>query len=223
MDTHGSGEDCQENKQPLGPTNYGQRCGNLCLMHQNVKRSKSGLLRNQSSKMPGYFVVFISFILKTRNPSFTMESARRKLEIPLPAAMHCKTSLCRSSRETCSTIGEHKTRDACIVEADESVRVRMERAPGRYHEDYIAEKGMNSPSQYNLVHKFIPMRQAMKIPDAKGSGRQIMGKFEKRLAWNLAKVKNKREVIAEAKNKGTTVHSASLMDLCHLKGSELEP
>ena len=34
------------------------------------------------------------------------------------------------------------------------------------HEDQIAGKGMNSLSRYNLVHKFIPMPQAMKIPDA---------------------------------------------------------
>ena len=31
------------------------------------------------------------------------------------------------------------------------------------------------------------------------------------------------EVIAEARNKGKTVHFSSLMDLCHLKNSELEP
>ena len=29
-----------------------------------------------------------------------MKNARRKLEIPMPAAMPCKTSLCRSSRDT---------------------------------------------------------------------------------------------------------------------------
>ena len=34
---------------------------------------------------------------------------------------------------------------------------------------------------------------------------------------------NKREVIAEARKEGKTVHFASLMDLCHLKNSELEP
>ena len=83
--------------------------------------------------------------------------------------MPCKTSLCRSSRETCSAIGGHKTKHACIVEADESMRIRMEGAPHRYHEDHIAGKGMNSPSHCNLVHKFIPMPQAMKIPDAKAA------------------------------------------------------
>ena len=50
-----------------------------------------------------------------------------------------------------------------------------------------------------------------------------MAKLEKILAWQLTKVRNKNEVIAEAKNESRTVHFASLMDLCHLKHSELEP
>ena len=71
--------------------------------------------------------------------------------------------------ESCRTIGEHKTKYACIVEADEPVRIRMEGALHRYHEDHIAGKGMNSLSRYNPVHKFIPMPQVMKIPDAKAA------------------------------------------------------
>ena len=44
-----------------------------------------------------------------------VKKACRKLVIPMPEAMSCETSLCRSSRETCRTIGEHKTKYACIV------------------------------------------------------------------------------------------------------------
>ena len=50
-----------------------------------------------------------------------------------------------------------------------------------------------------------------------------MGKMEKISAWQLTKVRNKKEVIDAARNKGRKVHFASLMDLCHLKNSELEP
>ena len=50
-----------------------------------------------------------------------------------------------------------------------------------------------------------------------------MGKLEKIPKWQLTKVRNKKEVIDEARNEGRKVHSASLMDLCHLKNSELEP
>ena len=35
-----------------------------------------------------------------------------------------------------------------------------------HHEDHIAGQGNNSLQHYNLVHKFIPMPQAMKIPAA---------------------------------------------------------
>ena len=50
-----------------------------------------------------------------------------------------------------------------------------------------------------------------------------MGKLEKIPAWQLTKVRNKKQVIAQARTKGHTIHFASLMDLCHLKNSEVEP
>ena len=53
-----------------------------------------------------------------------MNNARRKLESPMPA-MPCRLQL-HQHREICGTVGQHKTKYACIVEADESVRMRME-------------------------------------------------------------------------------------------------
>ena len=68
---------------------------------------------------------------------------------------------------------------------------------------------MNPPSHYNLVHKFIPVPQAVKIPDAKVAVDKEWEKLEKMPAWQLTKVRNKKEVIAEARNEGRTVHFAS--------------
>ena len=90
------------------------------------------------------------------------------------------------------------------------------------HEDHIAGKGENSLQHYNLVHKFIPMPQAMKIPAAKAAVDKEWEKLEKISAWNLAKVKSKKQVTDEARTSGATVHFASLMDICHLKNAELE-
>ena len=39
--------------------------------------------------------------------------------------------------------------------------------PKKKHKDDIAGKCFTSMTQHNLVHKFIPMLQAMKFPDAK--------------------------------------------------------
>ena len=47
-------------------------------------------------------------------------------------------------------------------------------------------------------------------------------KLEKISAWNLTKVRSKKEVIDEARTKGAKVHFASLMDICHWKNAELE-
>ena len=44
-----------------------------------------------------------------------------------------------------------------------------ENPPPNHHEDHIAGKGDNSSQHYNLVHKFIPMPQAMKIHAAKAA------------------------------------------------------
>ena len=79
-----------------------------------------------------------------------------------------------------------------------------------------------SMTHYNLVHKFILMPQAMKIPDAKAAVDKEWEKLEKISAWNLTKVRSKKEVIDEARTSGATVHFASLMDIYHMKNAELE-
>ena len=75
---------------------------------------------------------------------------------------------------------------------------------------------------YNLVHKFIPMPQAMKIPAAKAAVDKEWEKLDKISAWNLTKVRSKKEVIDEARTSGAKGHFASFMDMCHLKNAELE-
>ena len=57
---------------------------------------------------------------------------------------------------------------------------------------------------------------------SKSSSGQGMGKLEKIPAWNLTKVRSKKEVIDEARTKGAKVHFASLMYICHLKNADLE-
>ena len=117
---------------------------------------------------------------------------------------------------------EIKSKLACILEASESTRVRTEESLPNYHEDHIAGKGDNSLQHYNLVHKFIPVPQAVKIPAAKAAVDKEWEKLEKISAWNLTKVRSKKEVIDEARTKGAKVHFASLMDKCHLKNAESE-
>ena len=85
-----------------------------------------------------------------------------------------------------------KSKFACILEASESTRMRMEESLPNYHEDHIAGKGENSLQHYNLVHTFIPMPQAMKILAAKAAVDKEWEKLGERFsAWNLTKVRSK--------------------------------
>ena len=75
-----------------------------------------------------------------------------------------------------------QTKLACILEADESTRLRMGNSLPSHHEDHVAGKGDNSLQHCNLVHKFIPMPQAMKIHAAKAAADKEWEKLEKFLA-----------------------------------------
>ena len=87
---------------------------------------------------------------------------------------------------------------------------------------FLQEEETIHYSIISLVHKIIPMPQAMKIPAAKVSSGRGMGKIGENFGVEPDKVRNTKEVIDEARTKGAKVHFASLMDICHLKNAELE-
>ena len=111
----------------------------------------------------------------------------------------------------------------CLTKSHESTRQRAESSQLKNHEDHIAGKGCTSMSHYNLVHKFIPMPQAMKSLDAKAAVDKEWKKLETIPAWDLGKVKSKKEVVLEEQRVKNKVHFATLMDICYLKNAELEP
>ena len=104
------------------------------------------------------------------------KNATKKLEVPMEAATHWNL------RET----------------------KRLESTLPKDH-DHIAENGFNSLSHCNLVHKFIPVPQATKIPDAKVAVDKEWEKLEKLPAWQTTKLKSKREGILEAQKEERTV------------------
>ena len=142
------------------------------------------------------------------------------METPIAPAL-----LFNIMKKNCGSGGSNKfkTRLACILEADESTRMRMGNSTPHHHEDHIAVKGENSLQHCNLVPKFIPMLQAMKVPAAKAAVDKEWEKLENILAWNLTKVISKKEVIDRARMGVAKVHFfASLMDICLLESAELE-
>ena len=116
-----------------------------------------------------------------------------------------------------------KTRLACILEASESTRLRMGEFLPNQHEDHIAGKGDNSPQHVNFgsqIHSYASSHK--KCPQQRQQRTRNGKKW--RTFRRLTNVRSKKVVIDEARTKGAKVYFASLMmDLCHLKNSELEP
>ena len=85
---------------------------------------------------------------------------------------------CKIMKKNCGSGASNKikTRLACILEADESTKLRMGNSLPSHHEDHIAGKGSNSLQHYNVVHKFILLSQA-EISCSESSGGQGMGKI----------------------------------------------
>ena len=110
----------------------------------------------------------------------TIKKARKKLETPMAPAMPCKISKNNKNCGNCQS-NDVKSKLACILEASESTRLRMGESLPNHHEDHIG-KGNNSLQQYNLVHKFISVPQATKIPAAKAAVDKEWEKLEKNSA-----------------------------------------
>ena len=85
----------------------------------------------------------------------------------------------------------------------------------RISKTIMQEKVRIHYQHFYLVHKFIPRPEKAALD-------KEWEKFDTISAWNLTKVKSKKQVIDEARMSGATVHFASLMDICHLKNAEFE-
>ena len=147
-----------------------------------------------------------------------IKNARKKLETSVAPAMPCKimkncgSGVSNKFKQNLRVFWKLMNPQDCVWENHCQIIMKT----------ILQEKVRTHYSTNNLVHKFIPMPQAMKILAAKAAADKEWEELEKISAWNLTKVKSKKQVIDEARTSGTTVHFASLMDTCHLKIAELE-
>ena len=74
-----------------------------------------------------------------------------------------------------------------------------------------------------MVHTPVSIPDALKKPKGRAALDKAWSMLEnpKRPTWDVNKVRSKKDVIAEAARKGKKVHFGSLMDLWHIKNSQL--
>ena len=80
----------------------------------------------------------------------TIKNARKYLETTVAPAMPCKASKKEKHGATRGKSNEIKSKLACILEASESTRLRVEQSLPNHHEDHVAGKGDNSLQHYNF-------------------------------------------------------------------------
>ena len=127
--------------------------GKHAKLKEKQKWSEEKLHLENARKLRGiYFIIPEDTEFKE-----TIKNARKKLETSVAPAMPIKIA------KNCGSGASNKiqTKLACILEADESTRMRMGNSIPHHHEDHIAGKDENSLQHYNLVHKFIPVPQVM--------------------------------------------------------------
>ena len=143
-------------------------------MGKNAKLKEKQKWSNEKPKLDNARKLRGIYFIDPEDKEFTetIKNARKKLETSVAPAMPCK-----NFKKNCGSGGSNKikTKLACILEADESTRLRIGDSLPNHHEDHIAGKGDNSLQHYNLVHKFFPMPQENSC--SKSSGGQVMGKI----------------------------------------------
>ena len=144
---------------------------------EKQKWSHEKLQLDNAWKLRGIYVID----LEDKEFKESIKNARKKLETPMAPAMPCKASKKGKHGATRGKTNEIKSKLACILEASEPTRKRVEESLPKYHEDHTAGKGDNSLQHYNLLHKFIPVPQAMKIP----APRAAVDKERNITAWDM--------------------------------------
>ena len=141
----------------------GQKCGQVCQTLLNNEKSKSVPSKNRNSTMCENYEDFTSLTRKTqssRKPWKTQESWKFRWK---------QLCLVRSGKASTGrpvailTIASPKL--ACIVEADESTRNRLEGTLPN-DDDHIAGKGSHSLNHDKLVLKFILVPKVREIREA---------------------------------------------------------
>ena len=123
-------------------------------------------------------------------------------------------------RKACSAPGICKVKYACIVEAGEATRMRVEGTKILHigHEDNIAGKGINRLNHCNMVHKFIPLPQKqwqyqMQKQQCIKSGKNL--KRYRHGSWRMSETKKRWSVKQGEKEKQYTLRR--FMDISRIR------
>ena len=125
---------------------------------------------DNARRLPGIYFIYP----EDKEFKETIKNAHKKLETSVAPAMPRKMSKNNQNWANGGKSNKIKSKLACILVASESARLRMGETLPKYHIRTILQE--KETLHCSIVHKFIPMPQASKIPAAKSSSGRGMGK-----------------------------------------------
>ena len=215
-DTCGPGGDWRENSLHPDQIIYGQNSGNQWESTPSWRRSKSGLRKSSTLKTHENCEGSISSTWRIRNskkPSRTrVRSWKHQWLLLCPVKLRKIVGVVHPTklRQNLRVFWKLMNPQECVWE----IRYRI------ITKTILQEKVKIHNNTIWSTKLFLCLKQWRFLQRKQ---RTRKGKISEKIsAWNLTKVRSKKEVIDEARTKGIKVHSASLMDICHLKNAELE-
>ena len=133
----------------------------------------------------------------------------------MPAGMLCGLQL-NQHRETCGTVGRLRQNMLVLLRSTNLWGYAWKGLRARTMKTTSQEQAWIHWVTFILCTKLFLCLKPWKCQKQRQQWRKNV-KIGEKTPWQLTKVRNENEVIAEARTKGHTVHFASLMDLCHLK------
>ena len=121
---------------------YGQNSGEDCQGDAKLREKQKWAI--EKPKLDNARRLRGIYFIDPENKEFKeiIKNARRKLETSMTPAMPCKT--CKKNkhgRPVARLINDFNSKFACILEASEYARMRMEESLPNYHEDHVAGRG----------------------------------------------------------------------------------
>ena len=176
------------------------------------KQNKDGSSRNQNSIMPVTRQLRGIYFIEPDDEEFKLiiNAAWRKLELLMPAAMLCKIPI-RSSGETHRNIGRRRTTICLCCWCRREHKTKGSRSCTHLSSrSHYCERDKFSESLQSCSQLHSEASSVQKIQMQRQQSRRNGKKLEKIQARQLTKVRNKKEVIDEARNKGIKVHFGHL-------------
>jgi hypothetical protein len=160
----------------------------------------------------------ISHVSKEEEEDYHLKLAQAKAMNPLPPASAMPTMRYLMPGTLANPQKPNRWRKNTLTSSQDASATELTPTQ-RTHQDHFQTAGFQSESFYAMVHKPIPIEQALRIPEAVKAIKSEWDDLDSKPAFDYDAVQPKSVIQARAQSSKRPTHFGSVMVLCHLKNS----